>query len=477
MFQFVANLKPYNVYRGRGNDRFDAYLLSVDYLSQHRKLSQLIVDERKTLCADNGNVDLIVDAIRQNSDGAAALHKERRKEEKSLDRMARPGDLSNQLTRRFQKFSNEVFSRLKSNPNKEHVRQVLEMQNLMSPTYIVGMEDFTIVTLTALNIERQYAQLPLSWYQRSTKRALEFAEKTKRNEYGTIEGEVFAGLHAMDYDTAVQVGQMAAESEIDGIATGLVSAMKDPGYMDFRIQDGNIVDLDRSVPRPYIRTMEIISGMHLGYKSISGKRLRFHGLGVGTPILLPMVGLLSRRKGFTAIDSTAPIKDAYSSRTISLYVDTPAPRKLKAHRIIEFWLARNIGWTCKCPYCREFNKNHDIHLSKARKWWKSVGERRLRSGDVRSPSPLAEFIPLLSSSKNKATRRAAGLARIRHNHWVMKRIEKNVQDLSRRPRSLRNWVNNQMEIYLSLPGSSARWQAAARVAWDITNNTFDDLSS
>ena len=468
MFHFVANLKPYNVYRGRGNDRFDAYLLSVDYYKQHKKLSDVVIEDKRVLCADNGNVDLIVKTIGAHSKQAKALHKDRRKEEKVLGRNARPGELSNALEKRYREFSQALLKAQKKKPSDAHIRQVLQVQNNMSPTYIVGMEDFTIVALTALNIERQYSKTPVSWFRKPIDRALELAVDTKQGKFGQIDAKIFAGLHAIDFDTAVQAGTMAAEADVDGIATGLVSSMKDSGYSDFRIENDRIVEFGDNLPRPYIRTMEIIAGMHLGYRETCGKRLAFHGLGVGTPILLPMVGLLSRRRGFTAIDSTAPIKDAYSSRNISLYVDTPAPRKLKAHKIIQYWLSQNYGWTCTCPYCRRFNKAHPPQVDKAKRWWKSEGERKIEASDLRNPSPLAEFFPLLCSSQDKAIRRFAGQSRIGHNHWVLIRLEQKVQELSRNPRQLRNWVDQQLSIYLNLKGSSKHWQKAAEQAWKIT---------
>lgn len=477
MFYFVANLKPYTFYRGRGNRRFDCYLLSVDYLKAYKNLAKEVRNEDRILCADNGNVDLIVKAINENSDKAASLHNDREKEESTLGHDARPGELSTNLTARYQALANEIFDSFKAIPGIQHIKNVLNSQSEMSPTYIVGMEELSIVTLTGLNIERQYTQFPLSWYKSSTEKALQLALDTKANKFGPKPGEVFAGLHAMDFDSAYQVGKLTAEAGIESIASGLVSAMKDRSYTDYRIVNGNLINLSRNVPRPYIRTMEIISGMHLGYAEHSNRQLRFHALGVGTPILLTMIGLFSRNSGFTSVDSTAPIKDAHGSRIIRLYVDSPAPRKLSTHKILEYWLSQDLGWTCQCPYCRGFNQRFPYDLNKARKWWKSEGERKLVKEDVRSGSPLAEFMPLMCYSKEKDIRRQAGLARIGHNHWLLKRMEKTIQEKSNDPRSMHAWVRSQMETYLSYSGSSPSWKASAEEAWKITDDAFKSLIS
>lgn len=93
----------------------------------------------------------------------------------------------------------------------------------------------------------------------------------------------------MDFDTAKQAGRMAGEANLDGIASGLVGAMKDKSVVDFRIEDGKVVDLRVNIPRPYMRTTEIILGFRIGYMESTGRRPPFHGLDLGTPILLPIV--------------------------------------------------------------------------------------------------------------------------------------------------------------------------------------------
>lgn len=475
VFHFTANLKPYNVFRGKGNRRFDSYLLSVDYFEEHKDLARLVVQENRTLCADNGNVDLITKFIGQHADNVKPLQESRKTEEEKLEGKARPGQLSLSLTDGFQQFAQDIFLRAKEVISDEHVVSVLRTQEAMTPTYIVGMEDFTLVTLTALNVEREYSNLPLEWYKPASQRAIEYAVRTKKHEFGPCKGLVFAGLHALDYDTAKQAGRLAGEAKLDGIASGLVGAMKDTSFVDFRIEDSKVIELGTNMPRQYMRTLEIIAGLHVGYATVTGRRPAFHGLGVGSPILLPLISLLGDPKTFLAVDSTAPIKDAVAE-TISLYVDTPAPRKLKAHRIAEFWLGENNGWHCVCPYCQKLSELHPPNLAKALDWWQGEGKRRLRSDDMHAPSPLAEFLPILSTPKDETTKQRARMTRIAHNHWVLNRIEKQVRKLGNNMNTLRRFIADTMQIYLRSPGSSPSWQAAAEVAWKIADKTSHELA-
>jgi hypothetical protein len=474
LFHFSANLKPYNFFRGKGNDRFDSYLLSVDFLDEHKELARLVVHENRVLCADNGNVDLITKFIDRQTSKVAPLQKLRKDEEEKLKHKVRPGQLSSSLTNSFQLLAQDIVNQAKGEIADDHVVSVLRAQESLNPTYLVGMEDFTLVTLTALNVEREYTNLPLEWYKSASKRAIEYAVRTKEGEFGPCQSLVFAGLHAIDFDTAKEAGRLAGEAKSDGIASGLVGAMKDQSFADFHMKNGEVIELSAPIPRPYMRTLDIVAGLHVGYTSVTGRRPAFHGLGVGSPILFPLVSLLGDAQTYLAVDSTAPIKDAIAN-TISLYVDTPAPRKLKAYRIAEFWLAENNGWRCTCPYCRDFNELHPPNVAKAVEWWHGERKRGLNPDDMHAPSPLAEFLPILSTPQDDTTKQRARMTRISHNHWVLKRIEEQVRRHGHNLDSLRQYVASTMQVYLTLAGNNPGWQMAAEVAWKTADQTSQEL--
>ncbi len=81
MFHFVPNLKQYTYYRGRGNRRFGAYLLSTDYAGSRRRLASKVTHSGRLLVADNGNVDIIGQLIDTHKAEAAQLNKRRKQEE------------------------------------------------------------------------------------------------------------------------------------------------------------------------------------------------------------------------------------------------------------------------------------------------------------------------------------------------------------------------------------------------------------
>ncbi|MFH1673881.1 MAG: hypothetical protein ABIF87_10735 [Pseudomonadota bacterium] len=300
--------------------------------------------------------------------------------------------------------------------------------------------------------------------------AIAFAVDTRNGKYGDCHTAVFAGLHGIDYDTSFQAVKMAGAAGISGFTAGLVGALKDKNYIDFRLENGVVIDLGKSIPRPYLRIMEIVSGLHEGYVAATGRKPKFHALGVGTPILLPLIALMGDNNTYTSTDSTAPIKDAYASATICLYVTEPAPLKLKAHRIAEYWLSEGIEWRCPCPYCRKIDGKYPPNLAKAREWWRSEGSRRLSPSDMRDESPLSEYLPLLSSPADDNIRKEVGMARIGHNHWVLQKIEAGIRKHAQDTGLLRDYVAKVVDSYMNA-SSGESWKQATYAAWQLADRT------
>lgn len=473
-FHFVANLKPYTLHRGRGNDRFSAYLLSTDYARALSDLSREVVRGNGVLCADNGNVDLIRGLLRRHEAEALVLDNARREEEGRLGRYARPGDLSAPLRERFQAFAKVVRAASEASVDRPHVESVVAAQQVMHPTYLIGMEDFTVATLTGLGAEPEYLGLEPDFYAALAKRAVDFAFATQAGGYGPCDSQVFAGLHASDYDTARLVGRAAGAAGVLGIATGLVGALQDKSFVDFRVEDGAVIELGRAVPRPYLRVAEIAAGLHEGFVEVCGRRPRFHALGAGTPILLPLLAALGDGATYTATDSTSPIVDGWSGPTISLYVDEPAPLKYKAYRLAEAWLSEGRAWDCPCPYCRAFNRAYPPRIEEALRWWRSEGEPRLTAASVGRASPLSTCLPLLANADDPGLRLTAAMARVGHNHWVIQRIELSARRHSQTPEMLLAWVDGVVANYLASAADPA-WKAAIGAAWPLVRRAAERM--
>lgn len=475
-FRFVANLKPYTLRRGAGNRRFGSYLLSVDYARDLIDLAREALAGDAALCADNGNVDLIRSLIAGHTTAAIQLEADRRALSTSLRRSLRPGDIPPGLRDRHRTFSENVRNAARSAVDETHITEVVRAQNAMNPTYLVGMEDFTIATLTAHRVEPNFADLDRRFIEGLAKRAVAFAVDTASGRYGAVKATVFAGLHAANYDSARIAGKVAGAAGVRGIATGLVGALQDKSYVDYVVEDGVLIDIGSNVPRPYLRVAEIAAGMHVGFVEACQRRPAFHALGAGSPILLPLLAALGDEQTYTSTDSTAPIVDGWSGPTTSLYVDDPAPLKLKAFRILEEWLVNDREWNCPCPYCQGLNRAFSPRIDEARRWWLGQNKPKLTAESLRAPSPLPDWLPLLGNASDPGLRLAGAIARVSHNHWVLQRIETAARRHSQSHEQLVAWVDGVVQAYI---GSSAdpRWKLATQIAWQIIRRASEATRS
>lgn len=463
-FTFVANLKPYTFHRGSGIRRFDAYLLSADFSGGLRELAEKVVLDDAKLCADNGNVDAIRALIRTFEPQALELDARRKDEEDGLGLYARPGQLSPFLTREYRQLARAVRSAAKQRTTQEYVSHAVRTQQTMNPSYAIGMEDFTIATMTGLSLEPEYADLGPEFYADLNARAVNFAVRTQDGEFGPPPSRVFAGVHALDFDQAVEAGRLVGEAGLTGIATGLVGALRDRNSVDFRVRGGDVLDLGETTARPYMRVLEVATGLHVGFHAATRRWPDFHSLGAGTPILFPLLGLLSSPDVYTATDSTAPIVDGWSGVTITLYVDDPAPLKLRPAKIAQSWLEGGRGWDCECAYCRRFNEVHPPNLAGASRWWHAEGKPSITKYDLGRTGDLVQHLPLLGHHHDLEIRTAAGLARVGHNHTILQRLERIVRESVASGELSR--LDAMLDAYLSFPGLS-RWKASARHARTI----------
>jgi len=477
VFHFVANLRKSTFYRGRGNDRFGAYLLSVDYMRSRQALARRVLTEGRVLCADNGNVDLIRALVAEFRGRADALTERVRAAEKQLGRRVRPGELTGPLQSEFRALAHALREASVARTGEAHARSAVAAQALMSPSYAVGMEDLTMAAMIALGVESEYSSLPTEFYAGCVERAAGFYRATQDGAFGEAPKVVLAGMHAVDLDTARLAGAEAAAVGAAGIASGVAGALMDRSWVDFRVDDGAVIEFERNVPRPYVRVAEICAGMHEGFVAQSGRRPAFHALGLGTPILLPLLARLGDGTTFTAVDSTAPLVDAWTSPTISLYVRDPAPLKLKAHRILEHWLDDDgLAWACPCPYCQGFARRFPPDIAAARAHWVATGRPRLSRADIHRTSVYPQWVPLLGYANNGALRSDAAMARVGHNHWVIQRLEHEIRQQSSEPARLEEWVESVVEQYLASYAHTS-WKRAVSVAWEITNRSAKRTSA
>lgn len=377
---------------------------------------------------------------------------------------------------RFRVLAQKLATRSEAITTDAFVHGAVGRQSSIHPSMLVGMEDLTLGTMGALNIEPEYAALPDSFFEERALRAVTFAQRTIKGDFGDVHGRVLAGLHALDYDSGVLAGRVAAKAGLDGVTLGMSAALTDRNYVDFRVEDGKLIELAKAVPRPYLRVIEIAAGVIEGFHRVGRPRPAFHALGVGTPILLPLLSLLGQGEDYFATDSTAPIVDGWSSPTISLYVTDPAPLKYKADHIANAWIRGGRGWDCGCPYCSAFRAAHPPDFGRAQTWWRRQGKPSIKKEMLTRSGPLSAWLPFLGHSADGDIRTKAGLARVGHNHWTLRRLELEIRKRSANWSDLLTWVGGIVDAYQAAPGS-ASWKAAVTEAYLVARAVGERLAA
>jgi len=339
----------------------------------------------------------------------------------------------------------------------------------MKASYVIGPEDLTIPVLIAAGVDVSKNLPSEGWYRSKIARTLQLSTWAKEGKYGVLDAPVFAGLQCFDFDSARVAGRMAGESDVHCLALGMGAVLGDKTTTLTQRRDGTETALAQVTAQPLMRMAQIIAGAVLGHVEGCGSSPNVHVLGAGTPVSVPIIAGLSPHDAYFAADSTAPIQDGLM--TLSLYVASPAPLKLKAVNIVERWLKADVSWSCSCPYCVSFTTAHPARLEVARKWWLSENRRELSASDLRR-TPLADALPLFGVPTDGAVAAAAGLSRVLHNHWVLRLLELASRRAAGTPALQQAWTTRQLDSY-AIHAGSPTWRASGREALTVIQSVSD----
>ncbi len=169
-----------------------------------------------------------------------------------------------------------------------------------------------------------------------------------------------------------------------------------------------------------MRFAEIIRGLTDGYKSEGKELASFHGLGLGAPILFPILSLAMGAETNLTIDSTSPIMNAVRLNT--LFNPERDGERNSFIEIIEK-IFDGKDWSFMCPFCKKYKDDFGHKPEAARKWWIQNERPKIKKKDLKSGSPLSKMIPLFTKQKKTTKiKKFSDSCRIAHNHWVVEHI-------------------------------------------------------
>lgn len=330
-------------------------------------------------------------------------------------------------------------------------------QLAVGPDAIIGPEDITLACwLRAGVAETDLVQRRAELRRRNG--AIASRGLTMQTAHPDLTVYTVASAH--DYNSAYDAGQVLGAAGVRAVAMGFGAFMTDDSWAT-RIKINNRWrPLPRSLPLRYLRTAQVVRGFFDGWAATGAAApSRFHFLGLGAPVVLPLAAYAARSVHSVTFDATSPIKDAAQS---TLYVSKPAQLKVRTWNVLErMALDPAHRWNCPCPFCGAFCLLHPFDETRLRML--ATRGRPLTAQDLRVGRVAAQAAPLFAVGPGPLGR-AAEDARAGHNHWVVGLTLQRLSDAA----DLRAAAHSEVTAYVANAGAAHFGQSVA-LAWDLVS--------
>lgn len=464
-FTFISNLSDYTA-----NDDYpstykrDGYLLSEHYMNAKTiDLASKVKKRRNLLISDNGNYSRMK-AVAKQFDGQGLLLLQQAKMEQE-----RHGKLSNETILARQKLILEIGAACQQKVGAIDYQNVLQKQLQIKPDYLIGMEDLTIPVLMLCNLMHPVFSPQASdviHYQQET---LNYFQKQQNGDYGSKaaldEVSNFLVLHAYDYDSAYQAGQNAQSISKGGLAISYGGPMHSRRWIQALKIGGTTVALDEKLPESYLAAQAITQGAINGHPT----DIPFHILGVGTPILIALIGYQLRHSKAVSIDSTAPFKDAFIGK---LYGRKNAYLKMDMFKLVAYCLIHDSPFEDNAPFYQAFIQKY------AHDWKKMREKMRVKPSDTvkdlalklkESGDLLQAYLPFftpITGDLEPTFLEELRIARSGYNYWVLKDICRHVRRKRNQEAAFKTWIEKEIDAYTKI--ASPKWAKTVRLIYQLS---------
>jgi len=425
-YNFLPNLRTDTI-----DPAFRRYIGMTGYLVPPQTASTRIAATAAKLpkierrLVDNGNFILIKRISKRFANTASKLYSMVEHHQKQLKRSVGKNELSPKQFQAFQHLAEDITTSVRK--TRSLTADSLRRQLSLSPTHLVGYEDITLAIFISLNMEEEYLDYPTRYYEGINRTVAREALAVQAMLSLALKQAYYPVASAMSYDSAFLAGRIFAQYGIKRVAMGFGAYMADDNYRNVLYVRGQRIMLPQMMPNRYVRTAIVALGFWDGYRAhAGGVPTSFHFLGLGAPIMLPIVALCAYGTRDLSFDATSPILDAGEG---FFYSDEPAYLKLRARKIA-FALAsgKQKSWNCPCGFCKQFIAKHPLNYEEAHKWFVLRKHSVVNASDLQPGGDLYTSLPLFSEPKNTTLRKAVTFARMGHNHWVLERIVYRLRD-------------------------------------------------
>ena len=257
-----------------------------------------------SLISDNGNFTRMKTIARKFDDRGELLLNQ------ALDEIDRQGQTSQVTAKARDALIVEIVAACENTLEKLDLEGVIGRQLEIRPDYLIGLEDFTIPVLMMCGLMHPvFDPTPESVSAFQARTASLYLDQTA-GKFGHKDDlqktAKFLVLHAYDYASAFQGATRIPSLDPDGVAISYGGPMRSKRWITSLSFGDEIEKFSEKLPEPYLIAAALTMGVVNGSKS----RVPIHILGVGSPILIALIGQLLHRSRGVSIDSTAPFKDA-----------------------------------------------------------------------------------------------------------------------------------------------------------------------
>jgi len=461
-YTFVSNLGPVTLDTAIPDTLLrDGYLLSEHYTtSETLRLAAIAHARRNLLISDNGNWTRMNALGRQfRAPGATLLARARSEAEAGGVTQATRSERAAMMAEIAIACANALAAL--------DAAEVIAIQLKMQPDYMIGLEDFTVpVMMMASLMDRVFAPDPLEIapYQALTR---ELFTRQMDGQFGFAQAlsktALYLVIHAFDYASAKEGAVAARDILKDGIAISYGAPMASRRWIREIKLGGVVEDLGENLPESYLAAHALTLGVVNGHAD----DIPVHVLGVGTPILIMMIGFLLKGSRAVSIDSSAPMLDAFDGR---IYGTRSAFLKMRMYRLAAFCLIDDLPYESNTPFFNRFESLYpsDWAALRAALGVTATSDRRKIEAQLESDQALVRahipFFTRLTSSSDPFFWELR-VARAGHNYSILREIVDHVRRRRDNWPALKAWTEAEIARYAV--AGAPKWARAVEKSFEL----------
>lgn len=463
-FTFISNLGPVSIDPAYPKTLIrNGYLLSERYTTNSNlSLAALARGRRKLLISDNGNWTRMSTIARRFDEAGTDILKKARTE------LGENGAISSATTLEREALMKEIAQVCSNAVDELNLNQIIETQLRMSPHYMIGLEDFTIPVMMMVGLMDAVFSPDSTEIVQYQQRTASLFERQINGEYGFLNDlnhvGMFLVVHAFDYKSAYTGGKSSRSIRKDGLAISYGAPMRSRRWITEITLGNTVEDLGENLPESYIVAHALTIGVANGH----GGNIPIHILGVGTPILIMLIGFLLKHTKAVSIDSSAPMKDAFDG---VIYGSRHAFLKMKMYRVAAMALINNEPYESKTPFFIDFNRRYPAN-------WRALRDKLgvTSQTDVQELETtlgirqdlVREYIPFFTrlTSSDDPFFWTLRISRSGHNYYVLRKIIDHIRRRRNNWPALKAWTESEINRYTKV--AHPKWAQAVKKCYELT---------